>query len=235
MNKKIQLLTLLAIVVVYGCESQSGIEGLWVVKTVKAGDEEMTPNARWTRFNADATQQSGNGWFQHSYGTWNLDKTTHQLTIINTNGIKDHNPFTIHIDGHTMYWNRQEDGQHIKVVLERSETLPQTYGDQLLGLWKLEDMTGNGPYFTPETESSSTNFLFLRWDKRFVINSAQGRINGVYNANAHRPEVELIPYGDTIKRNFWKLNIQENSLILTLLNSDSLVTRKFIRSDQFPE
>jgi hypothetical protein len=34
------------------------------------GNNEMTPIARWMRFNKDSTQTSGNGWLQHSEGSW---------------------------------------------------------------------------------------------------------------------------------------------------------------------
>ena len=49
----------------------SKIEGLWEIEKVKVGDKEMTPIARWVRLNPDKSQKSGNGWFQHSIGTWN--------------------------------------------------------------------------------------------------------------------------------------------------------------------
>lgn len=51
------------------CDQPSTIEGLWVVKSLMVGEKKMTPNARWTRFHADQTQESGNGRFQHSYGS----------------------------------------------------------------------------------------------------------------------------------------------------------------------
>ena len=51
-------------------QKENAILGLWVVKKVKMGDQEMTPIARWMRFNKDSTQTSGNGWLQHSEGSW---------------------------------------------------------------------------------------------------------------------------------------------------------------------
>ena len=82
-----------------GHQNKSTIEGLWIVKLVKVGEEEMTPNARWTRFNSDLTQESGNGRFQHSYGTWKLNTKSKELTIKNLNGLKDLNaPFKITVN-----------------------------------------------------------------------------------------------------------------------------------------
>ena len=65
------------------CENKTTIEGLWIVKSVRVGEQEMTPNAKWARFNSDLAQESGNGWFQHSYGIWNLDPKTNELSFIN--------------------------------------------------------------------------------------------------------------------------------------------------------
>ncbi|MFY7670029.1 hypothetical protein ACOSP6_02960 [Tenacibaculum sp. MEBiC06402] len=213
-----------------GCQqNKSSIEGLWVVKSVQIGNQEMTPNARWMKFNADFTQESGNGWFQHSIGTWNLNKETKELTVINTNGVNDTAPpFVVNINGESMTWTRTEEGQPVKVILKKSTKLPKTYGDQLLGLWKLESFEGKGSLF------NDNGFLFLRWDRRFNINSSLGKFSGVYNVHGHKPEIELIPYGDKLKRSFWKINFLENKIVLTLLNSDSAVTRSFVRIHDFP-
>jgi len=213
------------------CEKKSTIDGLWIVKSVKVGEEEMTPNGRWTKINPDFTQQSGNGWFQHSIGTWSLDSETQELTIINTNGLNDSNgPFKINLEGNSMIWKRNEEGQDIEVFLQRSDELPTTYGDNLLGLWQLEKAVGNGPYFEPD----GLGVIYFGWDRRFMIPSAKGRINGVYNVHGHKPEVELIPYGKELNRDFWKIDFGENSISLSLLNSDSTVTRQFKRIYDFP-
>lgn len=61
--------TLLILLSLPACEGKPSIDGLWLVKSVKVGGDEMTPNGRWMRFNTDSTQESGNGWFQHSVGS----------------------------------------------------------------------------------------------------------------------------------------------------------------------
>ncbi len=196
----------------------------------------MTPNARWARFNSDFTQESGNGRFQHSYGTWSLNPKSNELTIKNLNGLDDLNaPFMVTMGQNQMFWERTEEGQNMKVTLVRSSKLPETYGDRILGLWNLESVTGNGNYFK-ETEKKETNaYIFFRWDKKFVIQSEKGRINGVYNVHGHKPEVELIPHGDQVKRDFWEIQFEENQITLKLLNSDSTITRQFRRIHKFPD
>ncbi|WP_223034365.1 hypothetical protein [Hanstruepera marina] len=232
---KKSIFSLIVILLLFGCENKSTIEGLWIIKSVKVGKEEMTPNARWTRFNSDLTQESGNGRFQHSYGTWNLDKKSNELSIINANGLEDLNdPFVISINENEMIWERTEEGQNIKVTLERSSKLPETYGDKILGLWKLEKVVSNGNYFEESDKKEINGYIFFRWDRRFVIESEKGRVNGVYNVHGHKPEVELIPYGDQVKRDFWKIQFEENLITLRLLNSDTTVIRQFRRINKFP-
>lgn len=216
------------------CEKAPTIEGLWIVKSVTVAEDEMTPNARWLKFNSDYTQQSGNGWLQHSIGTWKLDPANQELIINNSNGLEDpYDPFKVTISNNEMIWKRMEDGQPVEVMLERADQLPNTYGDQLFGLWKLENGVGKGSYF-PQSEDVN-NFLFFKWDKRFVIGAENGRVNGIYNVHGHKPELELIPYGEQLARSFWKIHFEGNAIKLQLLNSDSIVTRTFKRIHEFPQ
>ncbi|MCZ4695438.1 hypothetical protein DWB61_10905 [Ancylomarina euxinus] len=230
------ILSLIIVLSFFSCEKTKTIEGLWVVKSVVVGDEEMTPNARWTRFNSDLTQESGNGRFQHSYGTWKLNQNSNELVIENTNELDDINePFVISLNQSEMIWERTEEGQNIKVILERSSQLPETHGDKILGLWVLEKAIGNGRYFKESDQKEIKDYIFFRWDKRFVIESEKGRVNGVYNVHGHKPEVELIPYGSQVKRDFWGIHFEENQITLKLLNSDTIVTRQFRRMRKFPD
>lgn len=236
MKKAIHFVAIVVLLAFVSCTDKPTIEGLWLVERVKVGDQEMTPNARWTRFNADYTQQSGNGWFQHSYGTWTLNPETNELSVVNENGLKDPaEPFKVTLEKNRMMWTRNEDGQNVEVTLKRTDTLPATYGNKLLGLWKLEEVVGNGVYFGEEEAKGGNASIFFRWDGRFVIRSGKGRINGVYNVHGHRPEVELIPYGDKLNRDFWAIDFNDDTITLKLLNSENTVERKFIRIHEFPE
>ncbi|SNR32363.1 hypothetical protein SAMN06265371_101264 [Lutibacter agarilyticus] len=233
MNKN-YLLVLLGITFLFSCENNPTIEGLWIVKSVTVGEEEMTPNGRWMRFNSDFTQESGNGWFQHSTGEWSLEPDNHELTVINENGLDDLNePFKVKMSNNEMIWERMEEGLIVIVKLERIIQLPTTSGDKLLGLWKLDESVGTDNYFS--TSMGTNDYLFFRWDKRFVIGTENGKVHGVYNVHGHKPEVELIPYGEQFERDFWIIDFDENTLKLKLLNTDSIVSRNFIRIHQFPQ
>lgn len=218
------------------CETEPSVNGLWIVKSVSDGEQDRTPNARWVRFNADHTQESGNGWTQHSAGTWALDEKKKELVVNNLNGLKDESePFKVTINGNIMRWNREEEGHSIEVKLERSSVLPQTYGDQLLGLWALEKAEGGSAYFADSVKENAKDYLFFKWDKKFVIGSESGRIRGVYNVHGHRPEVELIPYDTSFSRVSWKMEFEDKSIILSKRNTDSLVSRGFHRIHEFPQ
>ncbi|MFK8006904.1 MAG: hypothetical protein AB8H03_11055 [Saprospiraceae bacterium] len=233
---RILLIFLTTTFIFISCKNKSSIEGLWVVKSVTVENKTTTPNARWARFNSDFTQESGNGWLQHSFGNWKLDSKTNELSIKNSNGLVDEGePFLVTINQNQMTWERKEEGQNIKVTLVRSSHLPATYGDKLFGLWKLKDAIGNGKYFDPSDKITNNDYIFFRWDKRFRIGSKKGRVNGVYNVHGHKPEVELIPYGENVKRDFWEIQFEENEITLKLLNTDSLVTRSFVRIHEFPD
>ncbi|KJF44859.1 hypothetical protein [Draconibacterium sediminis] len=236
MKKMIQFIASVVLLAFVSCADKPTIEGLWIVERVKVGDQEMTPNARWMRFNSDFSQQSGNGWLQHSYGTWNFNAETNQLSVVNENGIKDPaEPFKVTLENDRMTWKRSEDGESVEVTLKRSDHLPATYGDELLGLWKLEDAVGDGDYFGTEDAKVGKANIFFRWDGRFDIRSGKGRIHGVYNVHGHKPEVELIPYGDNVNRAFWTIDFNKNRITLQLLNSENIVERKFSRIHEFPE
>ena len=131
-----------------------------------------------------------------------------------------------------MIWNREEEGEPVEVRLNRIDKLPRTYGDQVLGLWKLESKQGEGPIYKDENKD---DFLFLRWDKRFVARNNGKRLSGIYNVHGHRAELEMIPYGKDYERSFWRLELEEQAIKMQLLNSDSTVIRQFSRIRNFPQ
>lgn len=210
------------------------LTGIWVVEKVKVGGKEMSPDAKWTRLNVDFTQESGNGWFQHSYGGWSFDENTNELTISTTNGVLDpYGSFNVTIENDIMNWKRIEDGMNVLVSLKRSNALPTAFRDKLLGLWGMQNSTGDSELFTGN--NSGDSYLFIRWDGKYVIGEGKEKQYGVYNIHAHKPQVEFIPYGKNKERSFWMIGYEDESLELTLVNSTEVVTRKFIRINEFPE
>ena len=230
------VLSVLAILL-FSCNYSPSIEGLWVVNNVKVGERNMTPNGRWMRFNADSTQQSGNGWYRHSVGTWQFSPQTNELKIVNTNGYEDtFEPFIVSFSNDTMIWKRTEDGRNVVVILSRTNELPQTYGDKLLGIWDLEESQHNGENITNEEAPNQKRHIFFRWDKRFVIQHApEGSVTGVYNVNGHQPEMTWIFDDRNKERIAWKFNVSDDKLLLKSISPDGTRERTYKRIRQFPK
>ena len=210
------------------------LHGLWWITKVSVGNNEMTPNAKWTRFNADFTQQSGNGWFQHSKGTWQFDSDTKKLDVITDNGIIDpYGPFSIYFEGDLLKWSRYEDGEKVIVTLEKGDELPLTYRDQLLGLWGVKEPIGRSAYFSDA--SNQGDYFHIRWDGKYVVGKEGRKEYGVYNVHGHKPQIEFIPYNDNLPRTFWTITFQDQGFKLTLLNSEEEVSRNFYRINDFPK
>jgi uncharacterized lipoprotein NlpE involved in copper resistance len=225
MKTTIKIATLLLITFYFiGCQKQPSLEGMWLVEKVSMGEQFMTPIARWMRFNSDNTQVSGNGWFQHSYGTWSLENN--QLSVEDTNGINSNpDPFSVEIQENTMTWTRIEDGQEVIVSLKRTDQLPQSGGNKLKGLWKLTSATDDGNDITAVLNPDQKSMLHLRWDNTYVQhNMPQGKNYGVYKIHGHKPEIQLVNYGNESKFSFWSFEFAEEKLTLMSTDNKSVMT-----------
>jgi hypothetical protein len=214
-------------------KEKNTLEGLWLVESVEVGERSQTPIARWTCFNIDGTQTSGNGWFQHSIGTWILKNN--QLSVKSDNGIEDKaEAFTISLENDKMTWKRNEEGQEVTVHLKRINTLPASEGNKLLGLWKLTKSTDDGNDITVMSNPDSKAMLHLRWDNMYVQhNMPKGKQYGIYKIHGHKPEIQLVNYGDSPQFSFWKFSISDKKL--TLISTDSTSVMEFERIHQFIE
>jgi hypothetical protein len=205
------------------CEKKTSVEGLWLVEKVQIGEESMTPIARWMRFNSNSTQTSGNGWLQHSYGTWSLEEN--QLSVNDTNGIKDEaGSFTIELQENTMTWKRMEEGQEVVVQLKRIQELPQSDGNRLVGLWKLTKALNDGNDVTAVLNPAGNAMLHLRWDHMYVEhNTPEGREFGIYKIHAHKPEIQLVNYGNASQFSFWNFQLENQTLTFTSTDGNSVM------------
>ncbi|TDQ27581.1 hypothetical protein [Tenacibaculum caenipelagi] len=231
MNIKISLLFIIFLLL--SCnkigEHKNSIVGLWLVEKVKIGNEEMTPNARWVNFKKDSTQTSGNGWFQHSFGAWKLKGSL--LSIENKNGISDTaEPFNVELKDETMKWSRIEDGENVVVLLKRINKIPTSKGNELLGLWKLKSNNFNDNGNINKVDDEST--LFLKWDNTYVQqNSSEKKEFGIYKIHGHKPELQMVNYGENPKFKFYNFSLKDNILTLKLRDGDDEL--RYIRVHQF--
>ncbi|MEO1257697.1 MAG: hypothetical protein AAFZ15_02840 [Bacteroidota bacterium] len=167
---------------------KSDLPGLWGVTKVTVGEQQMTPIAKWVEFKSDLTHRGGNGWVQHSIGTWELEGINSKLNIITSNGTEDpFGGFIIQINNGEMTWQREEEGMAVKVFLKKIKEIPAAYSDKMLGLWQVESSVTVSPVlFNQNTK------VFIRMDRRYSIMYAEGRKNGVWNTHAHRHQVRLL-------------------------------------------
>ena len=224
---------ILITVFLLSCEKEDlkNINGLWLVEKVEVGENTMTPVARWTRFNQDGTQTSGNGWLQHSVGSWFLkDKL---LTVKNTNGINDeYEPFSIEIEKDKMIWTREEEGQEVSVFLKRIDEIPASEGNKLIGLWKLTKVLEDGNDITVVANPDGKSMLHLRWGNVYVQhNMPKGRQYGIYKIHDHKPEIQLVNYGESSRFSFWNFSIDDQKL--KLISRDQKSEMEFERIHQF--
>lgn len=229
-NKRIKRITsVIAVIAIIcinfiSCKQKTSLEGLWQVESVQVGPNSMTPIARWVRFEADGKQTSGNGWFQHSYGTWSLKDNV--LSVVDKNGVSDiTDPFSINIVEDTMTWKRIEEGQEVTVSLKRIEKLPQSDGNKLIGLWKLLKSTNDGNDITAVVNPEGKSMLHLRWDNTYVQhNMPKGKQYGVYRIHSHKPEIQLVNYGNTPQFSFTSFVVDDDKLTLTSTDQKAIMT-----------
>jgi hypothetical protein len=225
MKITIKIAIVLCVVISFvSCQKPNPIEGMWQVESVSMGDQSMTPIARWMHFKANNTQVSGNGWLQHSYGTWSMKDN--QLFVEDTNGINDNpDPFSVDIQENSMTWIRVEDGQEVKVSLKRITKLPQSEGNKLMGLWKLNSFVNEGNDMTVVINPDEKSMLHLRWDNTYVRhNMPQGKKYGIYKIHGHKPEIQLVNYGNEPQFSFWAFSFDGDKLTLTSTDNKSVMT-----------
>ena len=205
------------------------IDGLWLVDQVLVNAESMTPQAKWIRFHQDGTQESGNGWRQHSIGTYTFSKEDEILQMQSLNGLKDlAEPFEVTLRGDSMFWNRNEEGAFIEVKLTRVQELPAAPVDKLLGLWELMEIIKHEDHKAVAKEKP---FIYLGWDNRFRmrnINSEEMR--GVYQVHGHKPEIRF--YGRNKLLFVAQFEMSGNNEVEMLLDGK---TFRYKRIYEFPD
>lgn len=213
------------------------IVGIWSVEEVRVGNKVRTPEARWFEFKADSTQSSGNGWRQHSIGTYYFDEESDTLRVENTNGYKDeYEAFNVRISGNEMTWDRVEDERFVTVTLSRIAEIPTSTADSLFGVWKLETALSDSDTVTSSLDPEGKRYLYFRWDGTYIEqNTNEGRHAGIFRADAHRPRVELVEYKEETRVEWWGYRFENDLLVLNLLDEHPKQTLIYRRIHYFPE
>jgi hypothetical protein len=227
--KTIQIL-LISLIILLGtiCGKSQEFVGLWQIQKVEVGSQEMTPIAKWSRINEDHTHESGNGWYQHSIGTWNYNSENKKIDLVNTNGLKDEfGAFSILIStDQEMIWSRQEGEDTVILSFKRIDKIPQSPSNKLLGVWKLKT----------EVKESVDPYLFFRWDQILID---QQKVNekkyAIYKTHGHKQELQIIYYEDPLRQENWNYQFDSNNhLILENNNTKEGKKLEFEKIDYIP-
>lgn len=178
-------------------DQTSSITGLWAVKQVSVGEEELTPTAKWFEFHTDGTQISGNGWVQNFKGQWQFDAAAKTMLSLDQEGNADeYGAFKVVLSDSEMSWQRIEDGMSVKVSLYRIDEKPLAPWDNIVGRWEalgLETQnTETGEGSVADLEGFS---YYFGWDRRYrKFDSSGKRVEtGIWHIESHSLWLWLIP------------------------------------------
>lgn len=219
-------------------QNQNKIDGLWIVKTRKLGGEDFTINEKWMRFNADSTQTSGIGWHQHTVGSWSYQKESHMLTIKNENNFNDFlqykNPFKVKIDKNSMTLQGSEEGKDVTIVLEKTNKLPTTEANKLLGLWKFDSIFVDDKEVSDSLNPTKNGMISLGWENNYILyNYPEGEKYGIFKTHSMRNQIDFINSVREPEFQFYKFSLEDDKLVLKSTNSNKEI--KLTRIHQFPQ
>ena len=227
------------------------VEGFWLVTKVTVGARELTPVGRWFKLSADGKQVSGNGWLQHSFGTYKFDKKKSELIFNTANEPEDEfgafkvvrekvptsKPQAAGLLSPVMTWSRKEEGEMVFVELKAINELPMAPPDQAKGLWVLTAAANRELDVTKTYDPDHKHFLFIRWDHQYVRQiNAHERISGYWFFDEFRPSLKLISENREQQDETWNVTIDGNKL--TLKGSSENVkemTLTYLRATEFPK
>lgn len=220
------------------------VEGFWMVTKVSVGTRELTPVSRWFKIEG-GKQVSGNGWTQHSFGTYKFDKKKSELLFVTTNEPDDEfGAFKVvrktlpngKLDP-VMTWTRKEEGEMVVVELKPITDLPMSPADQVKGLWVLTSAIDRELDVTKTYDPDHKHFLFVRWDRQYVRQiNAHERISGYWFFDAIRPEIKFISENREQADETWTVTI--DGAKMTLKGSSENVkemTLVYSRATDFPK
>lgn len=206
------------------------MEGLWVVTKITFGEKDVTPAAKWFRFQHKQRLTSGNGWIQHTVGTWNYDNN--ELYLTNENGYNETaDPFRVHLEPERMVWERQEEGQVLRIVLERAQDVPESHIDKVQGLWDFDTAEQGGENISEAFDPEHNVFLWIRWDRRFVYENHPRKMSfGHWFVDPHKSEIQFMTEDN--QKESWSFEVSRDRLTLKAESGEILT---FNRITAFPE
>jgi hypothetical protein len=212
------------------------VDGFWVVTQVTVGSKVMTPVGKWVKM-GNGKSTTGNGWQQHTTGTYQWNNTSSLLSFVNENEPQDEfGAFKVSFTRDTMTWTRTEEGDVVIVKLVPATELPAIPADQVKGLWSIQEATEGGKDILSEYNPNNKMFLFIRWDRVYVWQEDAGKKEqGYWFMNGHKPELKLI--NDSRDRDeSWTVTFEGVSMKFSG-KSENVKDRQlvFVRLNDFPK
>lgn len=184
---------LIAIMLLFCLSANAQITGLWEVKEVTVGDEAMTPVAKWFQFNEDKTSQSGNGLSQNNAGTYIVTPDNSVLIFTDQYGKTDEfGAFQVSLNNDGMVWDRVEEGQAVKVKLQKVDKKPVGLWDQAIGKWKLVESTIH--------DKVGNQQIVMQWDREYSTSSGlfPENTSGIWHIATHQPHLKLLSFNEDL-------------------------------------
>jgi hypothetical protein len=209
------------------------VEGFWVVTKVSVGTRDVTPIGRWFKLEK-GKQVSGNGWTQHSFGTYKFDKKKSELVFVTANEPEDeYGPFKVARKGPLMTWSRKEEGESVTVELKPTSELPISPSDEAKGLWILNSAFDRELDVTKTYDPDHKHFLFIRWDHQYVRQiNAHERISGYWFFDA----MTLISEHREQADERWTVTLSGNKMTLKGSSENiNEMTLTYSRATEFPK
>ncbi len=222
----------------FGTFAVYGQIGLWEVKTVMVGERNLTPVAKWFRFNSNNTFESGNGWTQNSAGDWSLDTSKRHLTLYEKIALSEGNdPYVFIFKDDKMTWTRTEFGEEVTVKLEKIDEIPRAPTDKVQGLWDFEMVVEDGQDISSTHDPDSNRIIFIRPDRRFRDeHGPKGLKQGYWQMNMHQPLMTVIPEDRNQNPEVWEVQFGPDQMIwLGKSDNNQNITITFRRLKNFPE
>jgi hypothetical protein len=205
------------------------LQGLWLVQEVSIGDQIVTPQERWFRYDGNGKFTSGNGWLQHSSGTYTYEESDSSFLPVEDYGTEDpYGAFKLWFEGETMIWKRYEDDMLVMVKLNRTDALPRSLQDELKGRWQLDSVIFAERDLPDQKSGEPSEQLFLRWDREYrVFVQNQSTKRGYWHLHSRRPELTLISRSEEDTFKVFEVLQEGESLIMKNKDQNTLETTRY--------
>ena len=193
------------------------------------GDRDVTPVAKWFRYHADQSYQSGNGWSQNSMGTWTYDEQTAEFLPYNRQGEPDeYGAFVILFENGNMYWEREEEGMKVAVTLSPITEMPMAPKDSISGNWQLVSVLQDGQESTEGHDLPKE--LFVSWGGTYRATKADGsQARGFWHMDPHAAEFHMVDWNREV--DFMAFDVSfDNDLVKMVPWKDRSLTYTYQRN-----